>query len=134
MLHQLQRPEGTSQGHVWSCKQLLLPQRCHSIMLRPAHDIAIAGYLGIKKARICLAVLAWSLHCHSLLLPHMTTCDYYCPALMLARLQKNSWHSLPEWKGPMLCPMLCQPCLVRSTGCCRSDKFTVHHTTHSLTG
>ena len=31
-------------------------------------------------------------------------------------------------------PMLCQPCLVRSTSCCRSDTFTVHHTTHSLTG
>ena len=51
LLYQLWMPAGTDQGDVWSCEQLVLPQKCRKVVLRLAHDIPLAGHLSIRKTR-----------------------------------------------------------------------------------
>ena len=45
------RPKGTELGDVQGCEQLVLPQRCRSLVLRLAHDILFTGHLGITKTK-----------------------------------------------------------------------------------
>ena len=38
-------------GLAKSCEQLVLPKKCHSVVLHLAHDVPIAGHLGITKTK-----------------------------------------------------------------------------------
>ena len=50
-------PEDSNAGDVWSCEQLVLPRKCRSIVLRLAHDVPMAGHLGVTKTKD--RVLQW---------------------------------------------------------------------------
>ena len=45
------RPRGTEPGDVRQSEQLLLPQQCRRLVLRLAHDVPMAGHLGITKTK-----------------------------------------------------------------------------------
>ena len=45
------QPEDSDAGDVRSCEQLVLPQECRSIVLRLAHDVPMAGHLGVTKTK-----------------------------------------------------------------------------------
>ena len=45
------RPAGTEAGDVHQCKQLVLPEQCRALVLRLAHDVPMAGHLGITKTK-----------------------------------------------------------------------------------
>ena len=51
LLHRQWHPQGTSPGDVRSCEQLVLPRACRSLVLRLAHDIPMAGHLGVTKTK-----------------------------------------------------------------------------------
>jgi len=45
------RPEGSSEGDVRACQQLVLPHRCRQAVLHLAHDVLMAGHVGIFKTK-----------------------------------------------------------------------------------
>ena len=48
------RPEGSAEGDVRTCKQLVLPQQCRLPVLHLAHDVPMAGHMGITRTKDCL--------------------------------------------------------------------------------
>jgi len=51
LLYRKWRPEGSSEGDVRTCRQLVLPQQCRQTVLRVAHDVPMAGHMGINKTK-----------------------------------------------------------------------------------
>ena len=51
LLYRLWRPEGSQVGDVRSCVQLVLPVQCRQLVLCLAHDIPLAGHLGVTKTK-----------------------------------------------------------------------------------
>ena len=51
LLYRRWRPENSDTGDLRSCEQLVLPQECHSIVLRLAHGVPMAGHLGVTKTK-----------------------------------------------------------------------------------
>ena len=51
ILYRQWRPQGTKKGDVRTHEQLILPQQCRSLVLRIAHDVPMAGHLGITKTK-----------------------------------------------------------------------------------
>ena len=51
LLYRRWRPEDSDAGDVRSCEQLVLPRKCRSIVLRLAHDVPMAGHLGVTKTK-----------------------------------------------------------------------------------
>ena len=51
LLYRKWRPEGSSEGDVRECQQLVLPQQCRQAVLRLAHDVPMAGHMGISKTK-----------------------------------------------------------------------------------
>ena len=51
LLYQKWRPEGSVEGDVRACQQLVLPQQCRQIILRLAHDVPMAGHMGISRTK-----------------------------------------------------------------------------------
>ena len=45
------RPEGSAEGDVRTSKQLVLPQQCRLPLLRLAHDVPMAGHMGITRTK-----------------------------------------------------------------------------------
>ena len=45
------RPEGSTEGDVRTCQQLVLPQQCRLPVLRLAHDVPMAGHMGITHTK-----------------------------------------------------------------------------------
>ena len=44
-------PQGTEEDDTRRCEQLVLPKQCRPLVLRLAHDIPMAGHLGITKTK-----------------------------------------------------------------------------------
>ena len=44
-------PEGSTDGDVRTCKQLVLPQQCQQAVLQLAHDVPITGHVGITRTK-----------------------------------------------------------------------------------
>ena len=51
LLYRKWRPHGSTEGDIQTCKQLILPQQCRQIVLRLAHDVPMAGHMGITKTK-----------------------------------------------------------------------------------
>ena len=51
LLYRNWRPHGTEEGGVRECEQLVLPQRCRDAVLHLAHEVPMAGHLGITKTK-----------------------------------------------------------------------------------
>ena len=51
MLYRKWRPEGSTEGDVRTCQQLVLPQQCRLPVLRLAHDVPMAGHMGITRTK-----------------------------------------------------------------------------------
>ena len=51
LLYRKWRPEGSTEGDVRTCKQLVLPQQCRLPVLRLAHDVPMAGHMGITRTK-----------------------------------------------------------------------------------
>ena len=51
LLYRKWRPEGSTEGDVRTCQQLVLPQQCRLPVLRLAHDVPMAGHMGITRTR-----------------------------------------------------------------------------------
>ena len=51
LLYRKWRPEGSAEGNVRTCKQLVLPQQCRPPVLRLAHDVPMAGHMGITRTK-----------------------------------------------------------------------------------
>ena len=51
LLYQKWRPEGSTDGDVRTCKQLVLPQQCRQAVLQLAHDVPMAGHMGITRTK-----------------------------------------------------------------------------------
>ena len=51
LLYRKWRPEGSAEGDVRACKQLVLPQQCRLPVLRLAHDVPMAGHMGITRTK-----------------------------------------------------------------------------------
>ena len=51
LLYRRWRPENSDAGDVRSCEQLVLPQECRFIVLGLAHDVPMAGHLGVTKTK-----------------------------------------------------------------------------------
>lgn len=77
LLRPLWRPEGISPGHVRSCEQLVLPQRCCSFVLRLAHNIPLAGHFDIKKIRECVLQHYYWPEIFSDVATYCHTCEVY---------------------------------------------------------
>ena len=54
LLYQKWRPEGSMDGDVRTCKQLVLPQQCQQVVLQVFHDVPMAGHMGITQTKDCL--------------------------------------------------------------------------------
>ena len=48
------RPEGSLEGDVRTCEQLVLPQQCRQTVLQLAHDVPMSGHMGISKTKECI--------------------------------------------------------------------------------
>ena len=48
LLYRKWRPEGSTDGDVRTCKQLGLPQRCRQAVSQLAHDVRMAGHMGLR--------------------------------------------------------------------------------------
>ena len=51
LLYQKWRSEGSTDGDVRTCKQLVLPQQCRQAVLQLAHDVPMAGHMGITQTK-----------------------------------------------------------------------------------
>ena len=51
LLYRRWRPQGTAEGDVRTCKQLVLPQQCRQPVLRLAHDVPMAGHMGVTRTK-----------------------------------------------------------------------------------
>lgn len=51
LLYRKWRPQGTADGDVRTCKQLVLPQQCRQPVLRLAHDVPMAGHTGVTRTK-----------------------------------------------------------------------------------
>ena len=51
LLYRKWRPEVSSEGDVRTCKQLVLPQQCRQAVLQLAHDVPMAGHMGITRTK-----------------------------------------------------------------------------------
>ena len=51
LMYRSWRPRGTVEGDVRQCEQLVLPVQCRSVVLHLAHDIPMAGHLGVAKSK-----------------------------------------------------------------------------------
>ena len=51
LLYRKWRPEGSTEGDVRTCQQLVLPQQCRLPVLRLAHDVPMAGHMGITRTK-----------------------------------------------------------------------------------
>ena len=51
LIYRSWHPVDTSPEDVRQCEQLVLPQQCRNLVLRIAHDIPMAGHLGITKTK-----------------------------------------------------------------------------------
>ena len=51
LLYRKWRPEGSANGDVRTCKQLVLPQQCRQTVLQLAHDVPMAGHMGITRTK-----------------------------------------------------------------------------------
>ena len=51
LLYRKWRPGGSAVGDVRTCKQLVLPQQCHQAVLQLAHDVPMAGHMGITRTK-----------------------------------------------------------------------------------
>ena len=51
LLYRKWRPEGSTDGDVRTCKQLVLPQQCRQAVLQLAHDVPMAGHMGITRTK-----------------------------------------------------------------------------------
>ena len=49
LLHRKWQPEGSTDGDVRTCKQLVLIQQCQQAVLQLAHDVPTAGHMGITR-------------------------------------------------------------------------------------
>ena len=45
------RPDGSAEGDVHTCKQLVLPQQCRQQVLLLAHDVPMAGHMGVARTK-----------------------------------------------------------------------------------
>ena len=45
------QPAGARMSDVRQCEQLVLPRRCQALVLRLAHDVPMAGHLGVTKTK-----------------------------------------------------------------------------------
>ena len=63
LLYRKWRPDGSAEGDLRTCKQLVLPQQCRQQVLRLAHDVPLAGHMGIARTKE--RILQW----------------YYCPGI-----------------------------------------------------
>ena len=54
LLYRKWRPEGSANGDVRACKQLVLPQQCQQVVLQLAHDVPMAEHMGITRTKDCL--------------------------------------------------------------------------------
>ena len=51
LLYRKWRPHGSAEGDLRTCKQLVLPQQCRQQVLRLAHDVPMAGHMGIARTK-----------------------------------------------------------------------------------
>ena len=51
LLYRKWRPEGTAAGDVRTCRQLVLPWQCRQAVLQLAHDVPMAGHMGITRTK-----------------------------------------------------------------------------------
>ena len=51
LLYRKWRPDGSAEGDVRTCKQLVLPQQCRQQVLRLAHDVPMAGHMGVARTK-----------------------------------------------------------------------------------
>jgi len=51
LLYRKWRPEGSAEGDIRACLQLVLPQQCQQAVLHLAHDVPMAGHMGIIKTK-----------------------------------------------------------------------------------
>ena len=51
LLYRTWRPKGSKEGGVQECDQLVLPQECRNTVLRLAHEVPMAGHLGVTKTK-----------------------------------------------------------------------------------
>ena len=51
LLYRKWRPDGSAEGDVRTCKQLVLLQQCRQQVLRLAHDVPMAGHIGVTRTK-----------------------------------------------------------------------------------
>ena len=51
LLYRQWYPRGKTSEDVRCCEQLVLPQKCRDLVLRLAHDVPMAGHLGVTKTK-----------------------------------------------------------------------------------
>ena len=51
LLYRKWRPDGSAEGDVRTCKQSVLPQQCRQQVLRLAHDVPMAGHMGVARTK-----------------------------------------------------------------------------------
>ena len=51
LLYQKWRSEESAVGDVRTCKQLVLPRQCRQALLQLAHDVPMAGHMGITRTK-----------------------------------------------------------------------------------
>ena len=51
LLYRIWKPKGVKKGGAQECEQLVLPAPCRSVVLRLAHEVPMAGHLGVTKTK-----------------------------------------------------------------------------------
>ena len=51
LIYRCWRPQGSQAGDVRQCEQLVLPRQCRQLVLHLAHNVHMAGHLGITKTK-----------------------------------------------------------------------------------